>query len=107
MSLRRRTGGADEGWHLKIPAGDGRDEIRVRLGRTRRRASRAAPSIVAAWTMRAPVEPIATITTRRTRRNLLGGDGTVLAELADDQVTGAPQRAVASPSAGGSGSSSW
>ena len=91
VSLRRRTGGADEGWHLKIPAGDGRDEIRVRLGRARDVPPARLRSIVAAWTMRAPVEPVATITTRRTRRNLLGGDRTVLAELADDQVTGAPE----------------
>ncbi|WP_230008361.1 CYTH domain-containing protein, partial [Microbacterium sp. Bi128] len=28
ITLRRRTGGADEGWHLKLPAGaDQREEI--------------------------------------------------------------------------------
>ncbi|MGH3366008.1 MAG: CYTH domain-containing protein, partial [Nocardioidaceae bacterium] len=32
VTLRRRTGGDDAGWHLKIPAGDGRDELREPLG---------------------------------------------------------------------------
>jgi hypothetical protein len=32
VTLRRRTGGPDEGWHLKLPAGaDSRDEHRLPL----------------------------------------------------------------------------
>src|SRR3954451_19968428 len=32
VTLRRRTGGADEGWHLKLPAGpDARTEVRAPL----------------------------------------------------------------------------
>ena len=32
VTLRRRTGGADEGWHLKLPAGaDARTEVRMPL----------------------------------------------------------------------------
>src|SRR4249919_2460399 len=31
--LRRRTGGADAGWHLKLPTDDARLEITVPLGR--------------------------------------------------------------------------
>src|SRR5690349_18899064 len=35
VTLRRRTGGTDAGWHLKLPAGDGeRTEVRLPLGRT-------------------------------------------------------------------------
>ena len=31
LTLRRRVGGADAGWHLKLPAGaDSRDEVRRR-----------------------------------------------------------------------------
>src|ERR1700684_3462285 len=34
VTLRRRRGGSDAGWHLKLPAGgSSRDEIRVPLGR--------------------------------------------------------------------------
>src|SRR5215471_19891278 len=33
MTLRRRTGGTDEGWHLKLPEGqDARREVREPLG---------------------------------------------------------------------------
>ncbi|MGO4418990.1 CYTH domain-containing protein, partial [Streptomyces sp. MCAF7] len=35
ITLRRRTGGGDAGWHLKLPAGpDARDEIRTPLSET-------------------------------------------------------------------------
>ena len=39
VTLRRRTGGTDAGWHLKLPAGpDTRTEVRVPLGgRSQRR----------------------------------------------------------------------
>jgi CHAD domain-containing protein len=93
VSLRRRTGGADEGWHLKVPADVGRDEIRVGLRRARHHPPADLRRNVVAWTLNAPLEPIATIQTRRTRRDLVAGDGTVLAELADDEVTGTPEGA--------------
>src|SRR5262245_8976149 len=38
ITLRRRTGGHDPGWHLKLPAGDtSREEIRLPLSQARRR----------------------------------------------------------------------
>jgi CHAD domain-containing protein len=88
VSLRRRTGGNDEGWHLKVPAGDGRDEVQVPLSRARARPPAALRRAVWVWTRDAPLEPIATIATRRSRRPLITSDGTVLAELADDRVRG-------------------
>jgi CHAD domain-containing protein len=91
LSLRRRTGGTDEGWHLKIPAGDGREELRTSLRRARHCPPAELRRLVVSWTLKAPLEPVATIETRRTRRDLVAGDGTVLAELADDQVTGTPE----------------
>ena len=37
LTLRRRTGGDDAGWHLKVPAGSGaRSEVRLPLGRATR-----------------------------------------------------------------------
>ena len=37
LTLRRRTGGDDAGWHLKVPAGkDARSEVRLPLGRAAR-----------------------------------------------------------------------
>jgi CHAD domain-containing protein len=95
VSLRRRTGGQDEGWHLKIPAVDGRDEVQVPLGRATRTPPARLRSIVAGWTAGADLEPVATIATRRTRRHLLGQGRTVLAEFADDEVTGTPEGSAA------------
>jgi CHAD domain-containing protein len=90
VSLRRRTGGADEGWHLKVPADGGREEIRASLGRARRHPPAELRRIVLAWTIKEPLEQVATIRTRRTRRDLIADDGRVLAELSDDEVTGLP-----------------
>lgn len=46
ITLRRRTGGDDAGWHLKLPAGrDERTEVRRPLGRaTRTSRSSAMPT---------------------------------------------------------------
>ena len=90
VSLRRRTGGPDEGWHLKIPADQGRDEVRVPLSRALHHPPAQLRRDVVAWAGKAPLVEIATVNTRRTRRNLLAADGTVLAEVADDEVTGTP-----------------
>ena len=87
VTLRRRTGGGDEGWHLKLPAEVGREEIRWALGSARRAPPRRLLQRTRAWTRGAPVVPVATIETQRTERALRAGDGTVLAELADDRVT--------------------
>ena len=45
MTLRRRRGGDDAGWHLKLPVGgdsggDSRDEVRVSEARAGRRRTR-------------------------------------------------------------------
>lgn len=89
VSLRRRTGGADEGWHLKVPAGDGRDEVHRPLG-----SSEQVPHDLArmamAWTRGRSLVPVAVIETVRTTTLLLADDGTTLAEVADDAVVGTP-----------------
>lgn len=89
ITLRARTGGPDEGWHLKLPARAGRDELHHRLGRGETVPARLR-GLVTAWTQGEPLSPVATVATRRTSRLLLAEDGTVLAELADDEVTGTP-----------------
>ena len=89
VTLRRRTGGADEGWHLKVPAGDGRDEVHARLGATTR-VPVALARMVTGWTRGRPLGPVAVIETRRTTWLLCGDDDVVLAEVADDAVVGTP-----------------
>lgn len=88
VTLRRREGGADEGWHLKVPAGDGRDEVHLPLARATHVVPKPLREAVHAWTRGAELAPVATIDTRRTTHRLVGAEGEVLAELADDRVRG-------------------
>ena len=87
ITLRRRTGGPDEGWHLKLPAGtDARTEVRTPLT-----DSDAVPDelrdVVLAIVRDRPLVPVARISTIRNVQMLFGTDGTALAEFCDDQVT--------------------
>src|SRR6202034_38915 len=88
-TLRRRTGGPDEGWHLKLPVGAGtRRELQAPLGDDPTAVPPQLASLVATWTEGHPLQVVAVLETRRTVRNLIGADGNVLAEVADDLVTG-------------------
>ena len=89
ITLRRRTGGPDEGWHLKLPVGAGtRRELQAPLGDDPTAIPPQLASLVATWVEGRPLQVVAVLETRRTVRNLIGADGTVLAEVADDLVTG-------------------
>ncbi len=92
VTLRRRAGGADEGWHLKLPTGvpEARREQHAPLGDGPERPPAELLDQVAGWTRGIAVAPVARIRTRRTTYRLVGPDGRVLAELADDRVTGQP-----------------
>ncbi len=90
ITLRRRSGGDDAGWHLKLPGGgDSRDELRVPLGRAE--TDKAPPEELAvltrAHTRGAKLRPVALVTTRRCRWRLSDGDGEPVAEVVDDHVT--------------------
>lgn len=95
ITLRRRTGGTDAGWHLKLPpleSGGGtaepqqRRELHAPLGQ-----SGVVPDSllvhIQAYLRGAAVAPVVRLETRRTTHALYGGDGTHLADLADDRVT--------------------
>ncbi len=89
VSIRRRTGGDDDGWHLKVPSAvepSARHELRIGLGRAVRTVPKQLRSIVAGLTGAQAMSPVATVTTRRTVRRLSDEDGSVLAEVADDSV---------------------
>ncbi|GAA2312010.1 CHAD domain-containing protein [Streptomyces caniferus] len=96
ITLRRRTGGKDAGWHLKLPVAPGvRDEVRAPL-------SDAPPPELTALVRsrvldREPV-PLVRLRTRRMVRVLRDAAGTPLAELAVDEVRA--QRAGESATAG-------
>jgi len=87
ITLRRRTGGHDEGWHLKMPAGPHtRREIRVPLGDADGQVPPQLAELVRAYTRGEPVERVAVISTKRERLILLGSAGESVAELALDDV---------------------
>ncbi|KUI47069.1 hypothetical protein AU198_04210 [Mycobacterium sp. GA-1199] len=98
ITLRRRTGGPDEGWHLKLPAGpDARTEVREPLGDASE-VPEALRDVVLAIVRDHPLRPVARISTRRIVNMLYGPDGTPIAEFCDDQVTasaepGGPEQA--------------
>ncbi|NEA38699.1 CYTH domain-containing protein, partial [Streptomyces sp. SID11385] len=85
-TLRRRTGGADAGWHLKLPVGgDTREELRLPLGESGGGAAggehgeSAVPEefvrVLAARTRGAALVPVVRLRTRRTTRLLRDAGG--------------------------------
>jgi CHAD domain-containing protein len=87
-TLRRRTGGDDAGWHLKRPRADGdRDELHAPLGRAVKTVPAVLLTPVAVHLRGARPEPVVRLATARTVHRLLDGDGAVLAEVAQDEVS--------------------
>lgn len=89
ITLRRRTGGPDAGWHLKLPAGpDARTEVRLPLGDG---PSDQVPAelkdVVLAIVRDRPLAPVARIETARSVDMLYGPNGSAVAEFCDDRVT--------------------
>ncbi|NMR19339.1 CYTH and CHAD domain-containing protein [Cellulomonas fimi] len=88
LSLRRRTGGPDAGWHVKLPAaGDERTELQAPLGDDDGAPPPALAAAIRARVRGAALEPVAVLRTRRTVHRLRDAEGQVLAEVADDRVT--------------------
>ena len=88
ITLRRRTGGSDAGWHLKLPGEDGaRRELHAPLGRAVRTPPKALLDPLQGVLRGAPTAPVATLRNRRLVTLLRDAEGRVLAEVADDTVT--------------------
>jgi CHAD domain-containing protein len=86
--LRRRTGGEDDGWHVKFPQSNGeRLEVHHPLGRAVRKVPVAVVRSVRVHVRDQELVPVVTLNTKRVVHRLLDKDGEVLAELADDRVT--------------------
>ena len=102
VTLRRRTGGHDAGWHLKLPpevAGGGRREVHHPLGADDEPVPAALLDRVAALLATgrdgggdgdgdgaSALRPVLLLETRRTAHHLLDGEGRELVEVADDVV---------------------
>jgi hypothetical protein len=91
VALRRRTGGPDEGWHVKGPReGDSRLELGWPLGESTD-VPDAILEAVAEWTT-APLLPLARIENTRVAYQLRAEHG-VVAEFVDDHVRATDLRA--------------
>ncbi|MEU1373221.1 CYTH and CHAD domain-containing protein [Streptomyces triculaminicus] len=98
ITLRRRTGGTDAGWHVKLPVAPGvRDEVHAPLSNG---VPRTLAALVRSRTRGAPLTPLIRIVSRREVRHLLDDHGTLLAEASTDDVT-------ATLITGAGGTASW
>lgn len=92
VTLRRRTGGNDSGWHLKLPGdglgGAGNTEVALplRAGRPGRVPQPLADMVVAITGNRA-IQPLATQETTRVPLTLIADGDQAAVEVVDDTVT--------------------
>ncbi|MFE9357296.1 CHAD domain-containing protein [Streptomyces olivaceoviridis] len=98
LTLRRRTGGADAGWHLKFPVAPSvRDEIQAPLSDT---VPEEIAALVRSRVRDAALVPLVRLRSARDVRHLVDADGALLAEASVDAVT-------AERLSGGSGVAQW
>ncbi|MGW6570117.1 CYTH and CHAD domain-containing protein [Streptomyces sp. NPDC054975] len=84
VTLRRRTGGGDEGWHLKFPVAVGvRDEIRAPLSKT---LPTSLAALIRSRTRDESVVPVVRLRSSRAVRHLVDEQGALLAEVSVDTV---------------------
>ncbi|WP_327694879.1 CYTH and CHAD domain-containing protein [Streptomyces sp. NBC_00459] len=84
VTLRRRTGGSDAGWHLKLPVAPGiRDEIQVPLSDT---VPDELTGLVRARIREGQLVPVVRLRSTRDLRDLVDADGRQLAEVSVDTV---------------------
>ncbi len=93
FALRRRTGGPDEGWHIKGPRIEGgRVELQWPLGGD---GADVVPAVILAHLSTitdAALTPLARIRNTRTAYALRSADGGVVAEFVDDRVAAVDER---------------
>ncbi|TDL43188.1 CYTH domain-containing protein [Microbacterium oleivorans] len=89
VALRRRSGGPDEGWHIKRVTPEGKSESRWPLDDGDPENIVVPPAIesVLAEIADPPFAPLARIRNSRTAYALLDTAGGLLAEFVDDRVT--------------------
>lgn len=88
VTLRRRVGGSETGWQLKVPNGTARTELQSG-SRTKTLPSVLAKS-VAGLQAGERLGPVAVVKTTRTASRVLNADGELVVEIADDQVASGP-----------------
>ncbi|CAM5514823.1 CYTH and CHAD domain-containing protein [Streptomyces coeruleorubidus] len=84
VTLRRRTGGSDAGWHLKFPVAPGvRDEIQAPLSDT---LPGDLAGLVRSRVRHRELLPVVRLRSDRDVRHLVDADGRLLAEVSVDAV---------------------
>ncbi|MEU6012646.1 CYTH and CHAD domain-containing protein [Streptomyces sp. NPDC047515] len=98
LTLRRRTGGSDAGWHLKFPVAAGiRDELREPLSDT---LPRSFAGLLRSRLRGSEPVPVVRLRTARDVHHLVDAEGAPLAEVALDTVR-------AERLTGGDGTAAW
>ncbi|MGI8457704.1 MAG: CHAD domain-containing protein [Propionibacteriaceae bacterium] len=97
ITLRRRSGGHDAGWHLKLPAGDARTEVRSQS--RRRTVPRELTSRINGLLGGRALRPVARVQTVRRLQRLRDVDDDIVLEIADDQVEGTAYERLAEAAA--------
>ncbi|KUG62218.1 hypothetical protein AVL61_03910 [Kocuria rosea subsp. polaris] len=92
VALRRRRGGADDGWHVKFSGPGGRHEFQVPLLRTPDRMPASVRNLLAGLTGGQELRPVATLRTVRQVRTISDSTGAEVAELAADVVEAVDER---------------
>lgn len=102
MTLRRRTGGPDAGWHLKLPAVQGaRTEVALPLSAgDPGEVPAELASLVRGASRGRDLQPVARLVNDRTVQHLQDDTGRTLIEVADDHVTATPLLADGAPPSG-------
>src|ERR1700761_7361266 len=98
VTLRRRTGGEDDAWHLKLPVRPGtRRERHLPLRAGTDTVPEEMQAMVAEFTGGQPLRPIVRLNTTRVIRRLTTPGGRARAEVAPDHCTGDRRAADAQP----------
>ena len=96
ITLRCRTGDADNGWQLKVPTGDARTEIRLEPTGSHTTVPKELAALVAGTRRGKALRHIVTVRTDRTVHRITNAAGELVVEVADDQVDAvAPGRGAA------------
>jgi CHAD domain-containing protein len=88
VTLRRRVGGSETGWQLKVPTETARTELQS--GSRRKTIPSVLAKAVAGLRAGERLDPVATVKTTRTAYRVLNADGELVMEIADDQVESGP-----------------
>ncbi|MFF1350290.1 CHAD domain-containing protein [Streptomyces sp. NPDC058322] len=98
LTLRRRTGGSDAGWHLKFPVASGiRDELREPLSEA---LPRSFAGLLRSRVRDRALVPVVRLVSARDVHHLLDAEGALLAEVSVDRVR-------AERLTGGAGTAAW